>query len=472
MAQSRREFLLGAGGAGLSAATMGTLSNALTAFPANAADTSGYKALVCLFLFGGLDNHDTVLPFDQASYDRYAEIRGSLLSLYGSQPGGNSRARDRLLPLTPTNAASFGGREFALPEEMAGIHGLFQAGNAAIIGNVGPLIEPVTRTTFENESALLPKRLFSHNDQQATWMSNAPEGAQFGWGGLFADNVLSGAPTTDPFSAIATFNNSLFLSGQTAQAYQVSTGGAAEIEVLRRFEDGQFDAASTQAFQALRTHFAAANYAGANLISRDVAAALGTSLTTNETYNTAIEGVAPFTTAFPENFLGQQLSTVAQTISVRDTLGVSRQIYFVGIGGFDTHSNQAQDLPGLLGQIDGAVSAFFAAMQELGIENDVTLFTASDFGRTLAINGDGTDHGWGGHHFVVGGAVAGQTIYGALPVADFNHAQDASGGRLIPSLSVEQMAAPLGRWFGLNDSEIAAALPGLAAFGGSEPGFI
>ena len=467
MISTRRHFLQGAGAAAMSAASIGGVTTALSGFQAHAADTSGYKALVCVFLLGGLDCHDTVLPYDQPSYDDYAAIRSPLLDLYAGLPGGSSRDRARLLPLTPDNAVDFGGREFALPEELSGIHGLFQSGDAAIVGNVGPLIFPLTRAEWEAETVTTPKRLFSHNDQQSTWMSSAPEGAMFGWGGLFADAVIAGVPGPGvPFTTITTLGNELFLTGDQATPYQVSTGGASGIDVLNFFQGNQ------PTFQALRDHFGAVNHTDTNLIENDMAGAIQSSLSTNESYNNAIQNAVPLTTMFPQNFLGTQLRTIAEAISVRDNLSVNRQVFFAAIGGFDTHSAQAADLPGLQQEIDGAVVAFHAAMQELGLQNDVTLFTASDFGRTLAINGDGTDHGWGAHHFVVGGAVAGRTIYGDIPVSTFDHDFDAGGGRLIPTTSVEQFAEPLGRWFGLNDGEINAALPNLSNFTSLAPAFV
>ena len=468
MITNRRQFLHGAGGAAISAASLGGVTAALSGFQAQAADTSGYKALVCVFLFGGLDCHDTVLPYDQTSYNSYAAIRSPLLDLYAAQPGGSSRDRARLLPLTPDNAANFGGRQFALPEDFAGIHGLFQSGDAAIVGNVGPLIFPLTRAEWEAETVTTPKRLFSHNDQQSTWLAGQPEGASFGWGGLFADAVLGGVPGPGvPYTTIATFTNQLFLTGNQAAPYQVSPGGVSGVDVLNFFQGG-----NQQTYQALRDHFAAANHVDTNLIENDMAAAIGNSLTTNESYNEAIDNAVPLVTTFPQNFLGSQLRTIAQSISVRDILSVNRQVFFAAIGGFDTHSAQATDMPALQQEIDGAVVAFHQAMQELGLQNDVTLFTASDFGRTLAINGDGTDHGWGAHHFVVGGAVTGRNIYGDIPEPVFDHNYDAGGGRLIPSTSVEQFAEPLGRWFGLNDSEINAALPNLSNFSSLAPAFV
>ncbi|NKB44840.1 MAG: DUF1501 domain-containing protein, partial [Alphaproteobacteria bacterium] len=422
---------------------------------AQAAGVDGYKALVCVFLLGGMDNHDTVIPYDQSSYDRYAQIRSSLISA-----SGGSRDRANLLALSPDNASSFDGREFALPPQLSGIQSLFQQGNAAIVGNVGPLIQATTKTQFDAESVALPARLFSHNDQQSTWQSSSPEGAQFGWGGRFADAaVASGANTSQEFTNITSLGNELFLTGQTTNPYQVSLGGAATVEVVQNLiNDGSPSSIPAE------SHFRGLNYMGSNLLERDMAAAMQAAYDANALYNDASANAAALTTQFPTTFLGQQLSAVARSISVRGNLGVNRQVFFVGIGGFDTHDAQATSLPLLHTQIDGAVTAFYQAMQELNLGSDVTLFTASDFGRTLAVNGNGTDHGWGSHHFVVGDAVQGRQILGDMPISDFGHDLDSGGGRLIPSTSVEQFAAPMGRWFGLNDSEVLSSLPNRANF--------
>lgn len=471
MKPTRRHFLIGA--SALSAATLTGLGSSLSAFQASAAETAGYKALVCVFFLGGLDGHDTVLPYDQASYDRYAEIRAPLLGLYDNMQGGSTRARDRLLPLNPSNAASFGSRQFALPEELSGIKSLFDSGNAAIVGNVGPLIQPLTRTEFFNESAPQPKRLFSHNDQQSTWMSSQPEGAQFGWGGRFADAALAAGANNGnaEFSTITSLGNELFLTGSEARPYQIGLNGAPEIDALGFFEGNRSTPEGEEIYQKLRDHFEAMDFTSTNLIDRDVSNAMRTALSTNETFNEAFSTIQPFATGFPSSFLGQQLQAVANTIAIRDSLLINRQVFFVAIGGFDTHSNQANDLPALQTEIDQGIVAFYQAMQEIGLASDVTLFTASDFGRTLAINGDGTDHGWGSHHFVIGDAVQGGQIFGDMPPFDLDHEQDAGSGRLIPTTSVEQFAEPLGRWFGLNDTEIAAALPNLSNFSAG-PAFV
>lgn len=432
----------------------GSLLGSLAGLNAHAADTSGYRALVCVFLFGGMDCHDTVLPFDTASYDDYADIRANLLAGYAALPGVSSRSRNALLPLEPASAG-FGGRQFALPPQMSALHQLFEQGRAAVVGNVGPLAEPTNRAAFTGNASAVPARLFSHNDQQSTWMSFAPEGAPFGWGGRFGDAVGS-ANAESVFSQISLFGNSIFLTGDTVSPFQISADGVPSIRVI--------DQAPGQVSTLLRDHFASQGSNRDNLFERDFIGISRTSLDANDLLDAALQSGNALSTQFPGSFLGAQLRAVAQTIAVREQLGARRQVFFVGLGGFDTHSTQAAELPGLQQEVSDAVAAFYRATEELGVEQSVTTFTAADFGRTLTVNGDGTDHGWGGHHFVVGGAVRGGDIYGDIPVSQLGHDQDAGNGRLIPTTSVEQFAAPLGRWFGLNNQELAAALPGLGNF--------
>ncbi len=421
------------------------------------ADIGGYRALVCVFLYGGLDNNDLLLPAGNA-YSDFARIRESLLA-----EQGEARAPEFLLPLDSLQSTADGSR-WALPPEMPATKALFDSGRAAVVANVGPLIEPVTRQQFLDETVRLPPRLFSHNDQQATWQASAPEGAQYGWGGLFADAFLrSGASAgAEAFATITATEVGPFLTGERAFPYRINPWGASQVYLLGENEtlvegDDSFE-------QRLLRHLRGDRYSGSHVIRSDMATALGKSLATNARYNSARGASVTLATPFPDNELGAQLRAVADTIAIRNELGVQRQIFFVGIGGFDTHSAQATDLPALLGMVDSAAGAFYQATEELGIAQDVTLFTASDFGRTLAINGDGTDHGWGGHHLVIGGGVNGGNLLGTPPPPRIDNPRDAGAGAAIPEFSVEQFAAPLGRWMGLSDAELDAALPALGNF--------
>ena len=272
---NRRSFLKSAAGAGALSFLGGTgILSALGNSSAFAADVSGYKAIVCVFLFGGQDCHDTVLPYDQASYDGYAALRTGMLSEYASQQGGSSRDRDRLLRLNPSNSAQFGARQFALPEALAPLKALFDAGDAAIVGNVGPLIQPMTRAQFQGGVAPRPKRLFSHNDQQSTWMSSQPEGEVFGWGGKFADAVnASGANQQEIFTAVSAAGNTVFLSGENTQQYILNSGGPPRVDGLRNFGSALLGTGSGSelAKSLLEQHYASEGARRANLFERDIA---------------------------------------------------------------------------------------------------------------------------------------------------------------------------------------------------------
>ena len=465
--QNRRDFLKST--LALQMAVAGSpLLGMLPAAAARSADTSGYKALVCVFLYGGMDCHDTILPLDLASYSSYAQIRSSLLSAYAAGPGGSSRTRSALLPLE-TTSANFGSRQFGLPPQLAGLHQLFNDGRAAIVGNVGPLIEATDRAAFQSKGSQLPARLFSHNDQQSTWMSFAPEGARLGWGGRFGDASVAGSGNQQNiFSQISLAGHAVFLAGEQVAPYQIGADGVPSILLV----DAARDRLSAGSFSLVQDHFASKGSSRSNLFERDFIDLSRTSLDANALLDKALTSGAAVSTPFPASPLGGQLRAVAQTMAVRDQLQAPRQIYFVGLGGFDTHSAQATDLPALQQDIGDSIAAFYTATEELGIAGDVTTFTAADFGRTLTVNGDGTDHGWGSHHFVVGGAVRGGEIYGDIPVSALGHDQDAGNGRLIPTASVEHYAAPLGRWFGLGSAELEAALPGLVTFPGAPLDFI
>lgn len=466
----RRRFLTHACGlsaASLTSASLTGFGLSLTAIQAaaqTAADASSeYIALVCVFLLGGPDGNDTILPYDRDSFSRYALLREPLLQNYTNVQGSSStRSRDRLLPLNPTNSLQ-DGRQFALTEELSGLHALFEQGQAAIVANVGPLVQPVTLADYEADVPWSPKRLFSHNDQQATWMSGSPEGASLGWGGKFADAVLrSGANTSGAtFTAITSAANALFLTGEAARPFQIGRNGAPLINNLTALQG------NSEAYALMRSHFEPDPNTTDHLLERDVASAMGNALRNNGAYNSGASQTNGLSTAFPGDSLGNQLQAVSQAIAARDALKVNRQVFFVGLGSFDTHSNQVLDLPPLQRELDSGITAFVEAMRELGVSQDVTLFTASDFGRTLAVNGDGTDHGWGNHHFVVGDAVNGRRILGELPPHDLAHALDAGGGRWIPTHSVEQFAAPMGRWFGLSEGDLQVALPNLSNFNGA-----
>ncbi|MEO0452216.1 MAG: DUF1501 domain-containing protein [Pseudomonadota bacterium] len=453
---SRRKFLLGTG-AGLAA--ISTMRGGLLNMTAHAADVSGYKALVCVNFNGGLDCHDTILPVDSTSYASYAQVRKTLLDNYNGAPLGNDRRRDTLLPLDLENSAQFGGRAFAMANSMAPLHDLIQQGQAAIVGNVGPLIRPMNRTQYQNKTAPRPPKLFSHNDQTSVWMTSEPEGARLGWGGLIADYpIRAGANSNESFTSISLAGGGPFLVGERSRKFQVSSKGIQQIDaVTRRKLFGSKNLSSM-----FEQHLRAAGGMQEGYYEQDLFETIKSSIDNGADLATVLEDSVALSTTFPNSSLGQQLKMVARIIAIRGSTGVSRQIFYTDKKRFDTHSDQATTMQEKQRDIAESIAAFHAAMIELGESENVTLFTTSEFGRTLAVNGDGTDHGWGSHHFVVGGAVDGKKVFGTIPPSELGHDWDSGRGRLIPTVSVEQYAATLGRWFGLSISELSEALPGLA----------
>ncbi|MEM6536519.1 MAG: DUF1501 domain-containing protein [Pseudomonadota bacterium] len=469
MTLDRRAFLQKVGAVGFGA----SLTSTLAPMAARAADVSGYKAIVCLFLKGGMDGHDTLLPYDTGSYNRYAEIRQGFMSADSNLEGGPLRARNALLELNPANASMFGSRAYALPRTLSGVHSLFERGKASIVGNVGPLLTPLNATQFKERKDLRPRKLFSHNDQQSTWMALGTEGQRIGWGGRFADAALASNANSQPaFTAMSFAGNEVFLSGESVFQYRVGRNGAPGFEYLnnRQWHGGGRQDPVVETL--LQEHFSKSSDVPSNLFAQDVVTTARRAFTSNRDYSEALDQAPEFEDLFPDSGLGGQLRAAARTIASRGSLGVNRQVFIVTKGGFDTHNRQVTSMAGLHNDIDASVSAFYSAMEQLGVEDDVLLFTASDFGRTFTLNnGSGTDHGWGAHHLVVGGSIDGGKIFGTMPPYDLDHEFDTGRGRMIPSTSVEQFAAPIGRWFGLNEDEVRSALPNLTNFEGG-PAFV
>jgi len=452
---NRRNFLK-MGAAGFSGAS--GLAMNLASFNAFAANTSGYRALVCIFLPGGSDGHDLVIPFDATSNQKFADIRGTLFN--------QARHSDNLLALQGTganasNGAVADGRTFGLPPEMHGIANLYRNRNAAIIGNVGPLLRPTNNTTYRNRSVPLPPRLFSHNDQQSVWMSSEPEGATIGWAGRFGDIMrAANANGNADFTLVSTSGTEVFTTGETLNGYALTTDGGIEISGIE----------GSPWREGYRDILFGLDLEHNNLFRKDLKDKTRAGLTNSEMMRDIFQTSPDPTTSFPATSLGQQLAAVAKVIANRNRLGANgqgmrRQIFFLRHGAnYDTHSNQTEVLPTNLQQVNDAMLAFYGETEKMGISDQVTTFTASEFGRTLTPNNSGTDHGWGNHHLVVGGAVNGGQILGNIPEAEVGHSQDTSRGRLIPEVSVDQFAFSLARWFGLTESEALDVLPNSVNF--------
>lgn len=442
----RRSFLryasLAAAG---SAAGMGPFG-ALNAFAQSAA--TDYKALVCIFLFGGNDGNNTLVPFDTKGYANYANLRGPL-----------SLAQNTLLPLT-------GLPNLALNPNLPEIQGLFNSGNAALVANVGPLVAPTTRAQYLSGQAATPQNLFSHLDQQTLWQNSAQSsGAPTGWGGRIADVLQGGnsAPSYPVVTSVA--GTQIFCTGVTSSYASVVPGNLGSVTCTEKTGCSTRLAAAQQmlTFNTGLTLIQADNQMTSN--------AYGYSAILQN----AVSSVSPLAAAFPaNNSLATQLRQIAQVIQVRSALGTGRQIFFASLDGFDTHANQIAIQSPLLAQLSAAMNAFYAATEELGVSQQVTTFTMSDFARALQPNSaSGSDHAWGGHHIVLGGAVKGGQLYGTYPAIALGGPDDAgSNGRWIPTTSAAQYAATLASWFGVADANLNSVLPVLGNFTTRNLGFV
>lgn len=403
---TRRAFLRRSGQLGLAGTALPFALNLAAMGEAAAFTATDYKALVCVFLYGGNDYANTVVTYDDPSYLKYSAIRGG----NGLGGGGIAIPKAELAAtlLNPT-AGLPGGRQYALHPAMSGLTGLFNNGKAAVQLNVGPLVVPLTKAQYNGSNRSLyplPPKLFSHNDQQSVWQSSSPEGSTIGWGGNIGDLALS-SNANSLFTCISVTGNAVFLSGDSALQYQVSTSGAIPINGVKSSVYG-----STAVRSALTSLI---QQTSSQTLENEYNKVTTRAVTSESLVTTGIAGVN-LATPFPaNNGLADQLKMVARLIGARGTMGTKRQVFMVSMGGFDLHDNLISQQPGLMQRLSDAMTAFHSATVELGIADKVTAFTASDFGRTLNSNGDGSDHGWGSHHLMVGGAVKGKAFYGSAP---------------------------------------------------------
>jgi len=453
---SRRAFLQRGAALSLAAgATPWALS--LAAMGEAAAQTAtDYKALVCVFLYGGNDYANTVVPYDQASHDSYTGFRSNIAL------DRSALAATVLNPVAPA-APLPGGQQYALAPGLAPLLPLFDAGRMSVVLNVGTLIQPTTKAQYTSKSAPLPPKLFSHNDQQSYWQASSPEGAASGWGGRIGDLFAAGNGNAT-FSCVSVAGNAVFLSGKSAVQYQVTTSGSVAVSGIKSALFGSW--ACSTALQNLMTT------PRVHLFENEYARVSQRSIDANDQLTAALAGVT-VNTVFPAgNSLADQLAMVARMIAARDPLGAKRQVFLVSLGGFDTHDSLATTHPALMATLGDALAAFYQATVDLGVAQQVTTFTASDFGRTLLANTSGSDHGWGGMQFVLGGSVLGGSYVGTPPALGNGGADDVGQGRLLPALSVDQFGATLGKWFGVSAADQSSVMPNLANFSTTDLGFM
>ena len=517
--QTRRELLRRMSALSCVGAASSTFGLQLATMGAAAAQTApaGYRALVCIFMFGGNDAHNMVLATDTDSWSRYFASRNTGALPIALMPVGTAatpvgsvnpvtgrtvanfqvpEAWGGVLPITSaipnpvppgTNAPA---RTFALNPHMSAMLPLWQAGRLAVAANVGPLVVPTTKAQYKARSVKLPSNLQSHNDQQSTWQAGAAEGATRGWGGLMADQILASNGANGVFTAISTAGNAVFLSGQSVVQYQISTSQTSpglRINSAASAASTVFGASGAGALvQTIVRDTGPASYFGQDYDAK-VVRSMDTSDLLNTTFaSAALTGVAapsqllnPITRVNETNQLAVQLQSIAKIIAANATFGIKRQVFFVSIGGFDTHDVQNTSQSPLMARLAHALAYFDTTLSNLGgvdVRPQVTTFTASDFSRTFTTNGDGTDHAWGSHHFVMGGSVRGGSIYGQYPTIGVDQGAfvnpDMLGNVSVPTMSVDQYAGTMGKWFGLSDAQLDVIFPNLKNFATRDLNFL
>ncbi|MDZ4803043.1 MAG: DUF1501 domain-containing protein [Bryobacteraceae bacterium] len=444
---SRRSFLRVAGGA-LSLAGVQHLAS-MNAMAQNPTD---YKALVCIFMFGGNDGHNTVIPMATQPYNAYKAIRGNL-----SLPNQDTQV---------LNVVAKNGTPYGLNGGFQSLHPLWAQGKMAVVANTGMLVQPTTRQQFLSNAVPVPTNLFSHSDAVQQMQAGSPTGSGgTGWAGRVADAVvgINGANTFPPTISMA--GPVLFTKGNVVQSASLIPGYDMTLSGMN-FWPETAAAARRQSYQEiLGMDSGMAVVQSANKVRQDA-------LSLSAMLKNLSAGPA-LGTVFPGTNLGQQLQQVAKIIQLRGQTGIKRQVFFCSIGGFDTHSSQSWAHWDLLRQISDASAAFYNATTEMGIADKVTTFTESDFGRTLQPSGAGSDHGWGSHHWVVGGAVNGGDLYGTFPTMALTGPDDASSrGVLIPTTAIDQYGATMAKWFGVDPAGLQTVFPNLANFGVSDLGFM
>lgn len=474
---SRRALLKAAGGCSVMANTslMATLLNLQATKAAMAAETNptGYKAIVCLFLFGGFDSYNMLVPRDGDSttggYGNYHASRGGYND-GTNNPGGLALEQSSLVPITGPSSSEFGlhagfaaeqGAAAGADPTTTGVAGLYNAGNLAFVNNIGSLVERTDRTTY-NARTNLPLGLFSHADLQRHWQTGVPDSRSqvTGWGGRMADLMQSTNQNPSVSMNISVNGMNLYQTGGAVVPYAIGNSGATVVSGYRQglvgggYPDRMFTRAMDNILDQTYNDLLAKSFADTTRKSVDAAFSF------NEAVN-AVDLTTDFASENPSN----QLEMVAKCIGAREDLGQTRQIFFVSNGGWDMHNNLIAGQEGKMPSISRALKSFYDATVELGIENDVTLFTASDFARTLGTNGQGSDHGWGGNHILMGGGVGGGTMYGDFPDQVDSNPLNLGRGRMIPTTAVDELAAELAMWFGVaNNQDLVDILPNIRNF--------
>jgi uncharacterized protein (DUF1501 family) len=425
---------------------------------------SDYKALICLFLLGGNDSWNMLIPSDAQRYATYSTSRS------GPAPTGMAIAQNTLVPINVVNSGA--GETYGLHPNLPELAQLFNNGNGAFVVNVGTALQPTIKTQYQQPGYPVPPQLFSHADQQAQWQYGQPkQNGTTGWGGLVADRLHVLNPGATIPMSISLSGQNRFQTGDSIQPYTISSGGPTSLA-------GYTGSTGTARLTAL-TEMLGETYT--DPLSRAYAGKVSSALDYYNTISSALAQAPALTTTFPTNNpVASALAEIAKVISMRSVLNAKRQIFFVSYGSFDTHANQLNDQPKLLQTVSQALGAFYdCTVNDLKIPQSVTTFTLSEFARTLNSNGDGTDHAWAGNQFVMGGAVKGQKLYGAnaasgslFPDQTLNGTDCLSRGQMMPGVSCDQYSATLASWLGVQACDIAEIFPYVGNFSTSNLGFL
>ena len=461
---SRRNFLKQASCGAMGTTTLfSTLANLMATnqmLASQPAETTNgdYKALVCILLAGGNDSYNMLVPRGNDEYAEYALTRSDLALL-----------QNEILPINPLTST---GKEFGIHPSMAGVQQMFEAENLAFLSNVGTLIEPIAnRDEYTSGLKNLPLGLFSHSDQIQQWQTATPQSREaIGWGGRMADILQSGNTNQSISMNISLSGRNVFQAGNTVLEYSISEKG---IEGIERMNTNLADSGFLNSLRDDGVHDMASKMYS-NIFKNTLGDLTTSSLDAFEEFKTAIDGVEEFDTNFSTFSASQKLKMIAKTIAAKDSLGMNRQTFFVTIGGWDHHDEVLDNQLYLLGVVNNAIKEFFDALTEIGMDDKVTLFTVSDFARTLTSNGNGSDHAWGGNSIVAGGAVKGKEIYGTFPelYVDNNPQFVGNRGSVIPTTAADLYFAELALWFGISPNDLNLVFPNLTNFyspGSSSP---
>ncbi|MGB1252759.1 MAG: DUF1501 domain-containing protein [Candidatus Promineifilaceae bacterium] len=450
---SRRQFLGEASCASVGSASL--FSTLLNMRMANAAASfepqDDYKALVCIFLAGGNDSFNMLVPTSSGEYATYQTTRADLALAQGS--------------ILPLNGTTNDGRTFGVHPSMPEVQKLYNDGDLAFVANVGTLVEPTTKDSYESGIAKLPVGLFSHIDQIAHWQTSVPDKRiGFGWGGRTADLLKSLNSNQNISMNISLSGTNTFQAGRSVVEYAIESQGNGSIGI--KGFDRPIETTEVLKKAAIESML---DIEYQNLFEQTFSNTTRSAINNHSQFSTAIAGVAPFATQFSANQVSQSLQMVAKTIAARQALGFKRQTFFVMFGGWDHHDEVLNNQLAMLSVLSKGLSEFNASLKELGVSDKVTTFTASDFGRTLTSNGQGSDHAWGGNHMVMGGAVQGRKIYGNYPDLFIDNPLDVGRGSLIPTVSCDEYFAELALWFGVNSADLDTVFPNINRFYNYQP---